>query len=68
MVLVDIKKLIVVEKLSKNNKIKNYHMQVSKTNNDIKYTYLMKSGISSIKGGLKVLHDMNYPQEILNNI
>ena len=56
------------KKLSKNNKIKNYHMQVSKTNNDIKYTYLMKSGISSIKGGLKVLHDMNYPQEILNNL
>jgi len=56
------------KKLSKNSKIKNYHMQVTQTNNNISYSYSMKLGISSIKGGLKVLHDMDYPQEILNNI
>ena len=60
--------IALCKNLSKNKKIKNYHMQVSKTNNNITYTYLMKTGISNIKGGLKVLHDMNYPKEILNNL
>ena len=27
----------------------------------------MQKGISKLKGGLKVLSDMNYPQEILDN-
>ena len=34
---------------------------------EFKYTYLMQKGISKLKGGLKVLSDMNYPQEILDN-
>jgi hypothetical protein len=32
-----------------------------------KYTYYLKKGISEVKGGLKVLSDMNYPEEIINN-
>jgi DNA mismatch repair ATPase MutS len=60
--------IALCKKLSKNKKIKNYHMNVTKTNNNITYSYLMQTGISHIKGGLKVLHDMKYPQEILNNI
>jgi hypothetical protein len=55
------------KKLSKNKMIKNYNMKTLKTNNTFEYTYLLQEGISKIKGGLKVLHDMKYPQEILDN-
>jgi DNA mismatch repair ATPase MutS len=34
---------------------------------DFKYTYKLERGISSVKGGIKVLRDMNYPDEILND-
>ena len=50
--------------LSKNKNIINYHM---KTTIEGKYTYELEKGISNIKGGLKVLKDMNYPDEILEN-
>jgi DNA mismatch repair ATPase MutS len=33
-----------------------------------KYTYQLKNGISKVKGGMKVLRDMNYPNEIINQI
>jgi DNA mismatch repair ATPase MutS len=42
------------------------HVDVT-TNNDFSYTYKMKEGISEIHGGIKVLNDMNYPREIINN-
>ena len=32
------------------------------------YTYKLVKGISSIKGGLRVLKDMEYPDEIINEI
>ena len=56
------------KKLVKNKRIKNYSMSVEKNGDNIQYTYLIQEGISKIKGGLKVLHDMKYPKEILNNI
>jgi hypothetical protein len=37
-------------------------------NNDItnfKYKYLLKKGISNVRGGIKVLCDMDYPVEII---
>ncbi len=55
------------KKLLKNKKIKNYNMKTIKKNNNFEYTYLLEQGISKVKGGLKVLKDMNYPQEILDN-
>jgi DNA mismatch repair ATPase MutS len=55
------------KKLSKNKNIKNYHMKTLKKNDNFEYVYLIEEGISKIKGGLKVLHDMNYPKEILDN-
>ena len=55
------------KKLSKNKMIKNYNMKTLKKNDNFEYTYLIQEGISKIKGGLKVLKDMNYPQEILDN-
>ena len=33
-----------------------------------KYTYKLKDGISKVKGGMKVLRDMNYPNEIINQL
>lgn len=57
----------VCEKLENNKNITNYHMDVTKQNNKIKYNYLLKNGISNVKGGLNVLYDMNYPKEIIEN-
>jgi DNA mismatch repair ATPase MutS len=42
-------------------------MLTLKEGQDFKYTYKLKKGISNVKGGIKVLHDMNYPQEIIDN-
>jgi hypothetical protein len=53
------------KKLSKNQKIVNYNMKTIEDKNNFKYTYKIVKGISKIKGGLKVLNDMNYPKEIL---
>lgn len=55
------------KKLSKNENIQNYNMKTLKKNDNFEYIYLLNEGISKIKGGLKVLHDMNYPREILEN-
>lgn len=55
------------KKLSKNKKILNFHMKTIKTNDNFEYTYQLEKGISKIKGGHKVLKDMNYPKEILEN-
>jgi DNA mismatch repair ATPase MutS len=46
--------------------IKNYNMKTLKQDDNFKYTYELVEGISKIKGGLKVLHDMKYPKEILD--
>jgi DNA mismatch repair ATPase MutS len=65
----------VCKRLDTNENIENYHM-ITKTLNDetnsklrkrVLPTFLMKSGISSVKGGVSVLYDMDYPEEIMNN-
>ena len=43
----------------------NYHMDISGSELDFKYTYLLKTGISNVKGGVKVLNDLEYPHEII---
>ena len=58
--------LKVAKKLKKNISILNQHMVTTKTNNKISYSYLLKEGISEIKGGINVLCEMNYPQEIID--
>ena len=59
----------VCNTLEKNKKIVNHHMQVDKDGlNDFQYTYVLSKGISKMKGGIKVLKDMNYPEEILKNM
>jgi hypothetical protein len=48
------------------NDVQNNNMGVEKLDSiNFNYTYKLNSGISSIKGGLKVLYDLEYPEEIL---
>ena len=55
------------KKLDDNPRIENFHMKTVKMGEDFKYTYLLDKGISTVRGGIKVLHDMNYPKEIIDN-
>jgi hypothetical protein len=49
-----------------NTKIRNLHMEVADRGNyDFKYLYTLRPGISSIKGGIKVLYDLQYPASIV---
>ena len=36
--------------------------------NLFEYSFKLKKGISTVKGGLKVLKDMDYPDEITNSV
>ena len=56
--------------LNNNDKFKNVHMEtlcIDENTKNFNYTYLLKNGISNVRGGIKVLKDMNYPQEIIDN-
>jgi DNA mismatch repair ATPase MutS len=58
----------VCRKLAKNKRIQNYNMKtVSTENNTFLYTYQLEKGISNIKGGVKVLSELNYPSAIVEN-
>ena len=53
--------------LKKNKDISNYNMITEKIDKyDFKYTYILKKGISQIKGAVKVLKELNYPQNIID--
>ena len=54
------------KKLNKQNSC--YCMNVLKNKTDFVYTYKMKKGISKIKGAQKVLKDLNFPENIINNM
>jgi hypothetical protein len=46
--------------------VNNSHMNVEKLDEyTFKYTYQISRGISNVRGGLKVLFDLNYPERIL---
>jgi len=36
--------------------------------NNFTYTYQLEKGISTVKGGVKVLTDLAYPKEIINQM
>jgi len=55
------------KKLDNDDLIENFHMKTIKLEKDFEYTYLLEKGISTVRGGLKVLNDMNYPKEIIDN-
>lgn len=56
----------VCKKLTNNVNIVNYNMKTIVEKDKLSYEYVIQEGISEIKGGLKVLSDMNYPFEIIN--
>ena len=47
--------------------LQNYHMKTDKIDNKLTYKYLLTKGISNIKGGIKVLTDLEYPSEIIED-
>jgi hypothetical protein len=52
--------------LEDESNVKNLQMQVDVNDKDFIYTYKIIDGISKIKGGIKVLNDLKYPDEILD--
>ncbi len=60
----------VCKKLKKNKLFENHHMETKyiEENDCLKYTYVMKPGLSEVKGGIKVLKEMEYPKELLDKI
>jgi hypothetical protein len=63
------------EHLDKHTKIENFYMDTDTIENNednvnngienFKYNYILKKGISNVRGGIKVLYDMDYPREII---
>ena len=45
----------------------NNHSDSSHPSSSFVYTYELKEGVSNIKGGVKVLSDLDYPKDILFN-
>jgi len=59
----------ICKKYKNSDNIENYKMNVKVTNDDtFEYKYKLKKGISYIKGAIRVLKDLNYPEEIINYI
>jgi DNA mismatch repair ATPase MutS len=59
--------LDLCQRLVKEPSMKNFHMLIDTFGDDFKYTYKLEKGISQIKGGVKVLKDLDYPIEIIHN-
>jgi len=55
----------VCKKLKKNKNVVNCHMDTTTVDNKIVYSYVLKDGISTVKGGINILCDLNYPEEII---
>lgn len=54
-------------KIANNGKaVANVCMDVKTDGSNFSYTYKLKPGISSVRGGLKVLFDLGYPQSIID--
>ena len=47
---------------------KNFNMQASIQNKQPIYSYKMKKGISKVQGAIKILEEMEYPQEIIEDV
>ena len=58
--------LDLCKRLEESNDIKNYQMRINTEDaQNFKYTYILANGMSHIKGGVKVLKDLQYPSEII---
>jgi len=58
--------LDICNRMEKDKTISNMHMKIDVSGEDFIYTYKLESGISNIKGGVKVLRDLDYPEYIIN--
>lgn len=59
----------ICKKYKRSPHTQNYKMEVIITaDGTFEYTYKLKKGVSSIKGGLRVLKDLDYPEEIIQSI
>jgi hypothetical protein len=59
----------ICKHFKKSNVVRNYKMAVDVLpDGNFDYKYNMKPGISHLKGGIRVLKDMNYPEEILADL
>jgi hypothetical protein len=59
----------ICKRFLKSDRVQNYKMVVNVLEDGtFDYTYKIKKGISKIKGGVRILKDMNYPDEIINTI
>ena len=56
------------EKCKKTKLADNYKMVTNVNDNTLTYTYQIKKGISKDQGALKILEQMDYPEEIIENI
>ena len=56
---------ISTNEISINNDISDKGIE---NDNMYKYTYTMVQGISNVKGGIKVLKDLSYPEQIVKNM
>ena len=59
--------LDLCKKLNKLKNVKNMQMQVVSRDGDFEYTYKVINGISRVKGGIKVLRDLGYPEHIVKD-
>ena len=59
----------ICSKMKKSARIQNYKMDVVvREDGSMKYTYLIKAGVSKVQGAVRILQDMNYPSEIVDSI
>lgn len=58
----------ICSKLKNNEHIQNYKMNVIQEQDKYKYTYKIKKGISKVQGALQILEEMDYPEEIIQEV
>jgi hypothetical protein len=58
----------VCNSLDSHENIVNCHMHTKKDKHNIRYFFQLREGISNVKGGYNVLHELNYPKEIIENM
>ena len=56
------------ESIEREELCENFKMNINiKENKEFEYTYRLIEGISTVKGGVKVLRDLNYPENIISD-
>ena len=60
--------LEICQRLLKEKNVQNFHMEILESkDDDFTYTYKLKPGISAVKGGVKVLKELNYPASVIQS-